>query len=571
MKMTRRRALGALGALGLTAAARGRMRAAAKPSAAAMSKTRVATSEERNLARGVFSPSWESLKQYKTPEWFRDAKFGIWAHWTAQCVPEQGDWYARQMYLQGSKQNKYHVEHYGHPSKVGFKEIDHMWGADQWDPELLMEMYVKAGAKYFMSLANHHDNFDCYDSTYHPWNSTKIGPKRDIVGTWAKVARKHGLRFGASNHSAHAWHWLQTAYGYDPVGPMAGVRYDGFSKRSEGKGQWWNGYDPQDLYVGPTYVLPEGITTEKAAMEWHDQHDRVWSEKAPAMYPGFTNEWFLRAQELVDKYDLDFLYFDDYELPLEQTGLDLTAHFYNGNMARRGGRLEAVVFGKNFTAEHKGAAVLDLERGRAGEILAEPWQTDTCLGEWHYSREVFDQHRYKTAQTVLQMLADIVSKNGNLCLNVPLRGNGTIDSDEAQVLKELAGWFPANGEAIYGTRPFKVFGEGPPDVTKTGGFNESKGRKYTAEDIRFTTKGGKLYAIVLARPQDGAVKIKTLEAGSGALPGGVGKVELLGESGAVTFTAGADALEVRVGGSAPGELPLVLRITPAHADGLQGG
>ena len=170
---------------------------------------------ERAIDRGPFQPNWDSLKQYTTPDWFRDAKFGIWAHWSAQCVPEQGDWYARQMYRQGQPQNDYHVAHYGHPSKVGFMQIDHLWKAEAWDPDELMQLYVKAGAKYFVSLANHHDNFDCFDSAHQPWNSLRVGPKKDIVGTWAKVARKHGLRFGISSHASHAWRWFQTAYGYD--------------------------------------------------------------------------------------------------------------------------------------------------------------------------------------------------------------------------------------------------------------------------------------------------------------------------------------------------------------------
>src|SRR5450759_1012841 len=190
----------------------------------------------RSIAPGPFQPTWDSLKQYQAPDWFRDAKFGIWAHWTAQCVPEQGDWYARQMYLQGSAQNKFHVEHYGHPSKFGFMEIDNLWKAERWEPEALMQLYVKAGAKYFFTLANHHDNFDCYASTHHAWNSVNVGPKKDIVGIWAAIARKHGLRVGVSNHSAHAWHWFQTAYGYDPRRPARGrplrwLRHQGAGQR----------------------------------------------------------------------------------------------------------------------------------------------------------------------------------------------------------------------------------------------------------------------------------------------------------------------------------------------------
>src|ERR1019366_5346717 len=253
----------------------------------------------RSIAPGPFQPTGDSLKQYKAPDWFRDAKFGIWAHWTAQCVPEQGDWYARQMYIQGSAQNKFHVERYGPPSKFGFMEIDNLWKAEKWEPEALMQLYVKAGAKYFFALANHHDNFDCYASTHHAWNSVNVGPKKDIVGIWAASARKHGLRVGVSNHSAHSWHWFQTAYGYDPEGPLAGVRYDAFTTTKEqGKGKWWEGLDPQQLYVGRSMVMPDGIQTIGDANQWHEQHDRLWTEEPPPDNPAFVDNWFLRCQEL---------------------------------------------------------------------------------------------------------------------------------------------------------------------------------------------------------------------------------------------------------------------------------
>jgi len=569
MRISRRAVLGGLAA----AAAGSRRLRALMPFAqnpAAMTD-RVATSAERNVAAGPFQPSWESLKQgYKVPAWFRDAKFGMWAHWTAQCVPEQGDWYARNMYIQGTKQNKFHVANYGHPSKVGFKDIDHLWHAENWQPEYLMDLYVKGGAKYFMALANHHDNLDCYRSTYNNWNSTKVGPKKDIVGTWAEIARKRGLHFGASNHSSHAWHWLQPAFGYDPEGPMAGVRYDGYMKRADGKGLWWDGMDPQELYVGPSIVLPDGIKTEKEAADWHKANDGKWHEDVPPKYPGFANSWFLRTQELVDKYDLDFLYFDDDELPFGQTGLDVVADFYNRNIKKRGGKLEACVFGKQFKPEHLGAAVLDIERGRSSDIRPMPWQTDTCIGDWHYNIETFEKHKYKSAKTVVQMLADIVAKNGNLMLNIPVKGDGTIDSDELKVLNELATWFPANGEAIYGTRPFKISGEGPPEILTTGNFNENKGRAYTSEDIRFTVKDGRLYAIVMEWPDDGKVRIKTLKTGSDLFASEVNKVELLGASDGLKFTRGVDSLEVSLPGRSPRDLPLALRITPANLGMLRG-
>jgi alpha-L-fucosidase len=517
----------------------------------------------RKLAAGPFSPAWESLAQYKAPDWFRDAKFGIWAHWSAQCVPEQGDWYARQMYIEGHPHYAYHVANYGHPSKFGFMEVDNLWKAENWEPEALMRLYVKAGARYFVGLANHHDNFDCYNSKYHGWNSTAIGPKKDIIGIWARVARSHELRFGVTNHSGHAWHWFQTAYGYDPEGPMAGIPYDGFTSKDQGQGKWWEGLDPQQLYTGATMPLPPGMTSNQEALDWHDHHDRVWDEAPPANNQAFVDRWFLRCQDLLDKYRPDLLYFDNGGLPLGQAGLDIAAHYYNSSIANSGGRLEAVLNSKGLSAERAGTMVLDIERGRADHILPFPWQTDTCIGEWHYKRSLFENHTYKTADTVIKMLVDIVSKNGNLLLNIPLRGTGEIDADERAVLDGLASWMPDNGEAIFGTRPFTVFGEGPPDVQGSGNFNERKARPYTAEDIRFTTKGGALYAIALGWPDDGVLKIRTLAAGAAAYPQEIGVVELLGQAGPLKFARGPEGLAVTLPESKPNAYAYALKIRPA--------
>jgi len=201
------------------------------------------------VAEGPFKPEWESLKNYKTPEWFRNAKFGIWAHWGPQCQPESGDWYARGMYEEGSGHYKSHLDHYGHPSKEGFKDIINRWHAENWDPEKLLQLYKRAGAQYFFALANHHDNFDNYDSKYQPWNSVNLGPKKDLIGGWAKATRDAGLKFGVSVHAAHAWSWYEPSQGADKKGPLAGVPYDGKLTKADGKGLWWDGYDPQDLYA----------------------------------------------------------------------------------------------------------------------------------------------------------------------------------------------------------------------------------------------------------------------------------------------------------------------------------
>jgi len=504
-----------------------------------------------------FQPSWDSLQSYETPSWFRDAKFGIWAHWSAQCVPEQGDWYARSMYMQGMPQYEYHCRTYGHPSKFGFMEINNLWKAEHWDPSDLMRLYKDAGAKYFVALANHHDNFDNYDSTHHAWNSVKVGPRRDIVDGWAKAAREHGLRFGVSNHSAHAWHWFQTAYGYDGEGPLQGVRYDAARlTKADGRGKWWEGLDPQELYGSPQMVIPDGIRGAAAVEQWHEQHDRIWTEDPPAHDPEFVRRWSLRCRELLDKYKPDLLYFDNTGLPLGQAGLDIAAYYYNANRQWHGGQLEAVLTAKKLTPGQKHALVDDIERGDSDAIRALPWQTDTCIGDWHYSRTLFEQHRYKSAASVIGRLCDIVSKNGNLLLSIPLRGDGTIDSDERRFLEELAAWMKINGEAIFGTRPWRVFGEGPTKVAG-GHFGEASAAAFTADDVRFTSKGGALFAIALGRPATSRITLKSL---ASHVTGSVERVEMLGSQAPLRFKRDAKGLTLELPQDMHGEHAVAFKI-----------
>jgi alpha-L-fucosidase len=515
--------------------------------------TQAPITNERILAPGPFKPNWESLAaNYHAPEWFRDAKFGIWAHWSAQCVPEQGDWYARNMYIQGTPQYNYHVAHYGHPSKFGFMELDHLWTAEHWDPEKLMALYQKAGAKYFVALANHHDNFDAYDSKYNEWNSVNVGAKKDIVGTWAKIAREHGLRFGVSNHSSHAWHWFQPAYGHDVEGPLAGVPYDAATlTKADGKGKWWEGLDPQNLYAGLRIPMPNNLPTAAVAKDWHAKIDGHWFEIVPPNDNGYSQRWFLRAQDLVDKYHPDLLYFDDEELPLGQYGLDIAAHYYNANI-QHNGKLEAVLNAKRMSPAHAPGLVKDIERGVATGIQAEPWQTDTCIGSWHYDRKIFEQHKYKTTSQVVRMLADIVSKNGNLLLSVPVRGDGTIDADETAFLDGMAKWMAVNGEAIFSTRPWEIYGEGPsteenPEAGHFGGAKDVRSKPYTAADMRFTVKGGALYAIGLEVPADKNVLIKSLATHSSHVAGRkVTAVSLLGYDGKLSWTQDESGLRVQL-------------------------
>lgn len=481
------------------------------------------------LSAGAVAPTWESLaSHYRVPDWFRDAKFGIWAHWGAQCQPEWGDWYARLMYVPGRQpwfppESAYdhHLRHYGHPSRTGFIDVIGEWKAEHWDPEYLINRYAAAGARYFMAMGCHHDNFDNYASRHHGWNSTRVGPKKDIVGGWEPLVRQAGLKFGVSNHSSHAWHWYQVAYGYDPEGPMRRRRYDAYWLRTKhGRDRFWDGLDPQELYTGPYYVPPPGIRTNAEMMAWHDQRDGQWIEAAPPANPGFVRKWLLRQNQLVDDYRPDLVYFDDTGLPLGQAGLEAAAHFYN-----RSGAEDVVLFGKKLEGLQRRAIVEDVERGWVDEIRELPWQTDTCIGNWHYSRRIYEENAYKTPKQVIQRLADVVSKNGNLLLNIPVRGDGTIDDKEEKIVDAITAWTRRNGEAIFGTRPWRKFGEGPTKPPE-GMLNEDQAKPFTAEDIRFTQKGGALYAIFMEWPEhESSISSLATRATPDAA---IEKVELLG-------------------------------------------
>jgi alpha-L-fucosidase len=510
------------------------------------------------IESGPFKPDWASLEQYKVPDWFRDAKFGIWAHWGPQCQPERGDWYARGMYQAGSDQYKYHLEKYGHPSKFGFKDVINEWKAESWQPEELVSLYKKAGAQYFMALANHHDNFDLYNSKHQPWNSTKMGPKKDLIAGWAKAAKNNGLPFGVSVHAAHAWLFMDTAQRADKNGPLAGVPYDGKITKADGKGKWSDGYDPQDLYAQNHPLSAK----EDTGAQW------AWGNGAIVPDAAYCEKFYNRTMELIDKYGPELIYFDDTVLPLvpiSDVGLKLAAHHYNSSI-KRNGKLKAVIYGKILNEQQRKCMVWDIERGQSNKIEPLPWQTDTCIGSWHYDRRIYDKKRYKTAKTVIHTLADVVSKNGNFLLNIPVRGDGTIDSEERAIVEEIADWMKINSEGIFGTRPWTVFGEGPATdscapLTKEG-FNEGKGKPFTADDIRFTTKAGKLYAIALGWPGEQGSLIKSLGLSSAQLNGRkVTDVSLLGYPDKLEWVQTADGLKVKMPAQQPCKNAVVLKIS----------
>ncbi len=527
----------------------------------------IVSTAEQPVAEGKFEPSWASLRQYEVPEWFRDAKFGIWAHWGPQCEPERGDWYARHLYFEngplwGANVTASHREQYGHPSQAGFKDVINEWKAENWDPQKLVALYKRAGAQYFFALANHHDNLDLWDSKYQPWNSVRVGPQKDLIAGWAQAARANGLKFGVSVHASHAWSWYEPSQGADQKGPHAGVPYDGKLTAADGKGTWWEGLDPQDLYEQRHAPAP-GFEDPKTIHQ-------IWEWQSPATPPdqAYCEKFYNRTIDLIDRYEPDLLYFDDTALPLwpiSDAGLKIAAHFYNRNNARTGD--DGVLFGKILQPDQRQCMVWDIERGQSNVIEPEPWQTDTCIGSWHYDRGIYENNGYKSAKTVVHILIDVVSKNGSLLLSVPLRGDGTPDEHEIAIVEGIADWMQVNQEAIHGTRPWKVLGEGPQLANvkplQGPGFNEGQKSELTAADIRFTRKGDTVYAFVMGAPT-GAIRIQSLGTSAGLIDSGIGSISLLGSDEEPVWSQTDEALVIEAPQTIPNDIAVVFAITPAQ-------
>ena len=481
-------------------------------------------------AAARFEPTWESLQHYRCPQWFRDAKLGLFAHWGPQSVPKQGDWYARYMYIEGSRQYKHHLAHYGHPSKFGYKDIIPLWKAENWDPDALIARYKKAGAKYFVALGCHHDNFACWNAKNHRWNSMNFGPKKDIVGLWRKATVQAGLPFGVTEHIAWSWSWFNVNKGADKSGPYAGVPYDGNDPKF------------QDLYHEP-----------------HEENDAHYPLHAPEIW---KQRWYERVRDLVEQHQPDLL-FTDGGIPFGQYGLRQVANFYNDNMARHGGKLEAVYNLKSvkhgagvgsYGEYQDGVGVLDLERGVVDGIRSEPWQCDTSVGDWYYREDL----PYRSVESVIHMLADVVSKNGNMLLNFQLLPDGTLDAKADQLLENFTKWMAVNSVAIHATRPWKVFGEGPTTI-KSGELQERLMKTFTANDIRFTTKGDALYAICLGIPEQD-VAIKALGTAAGLWQQPITRVRVVGSAEALQWSREGEHLRIKLPRQQPCASALVFEI-----------
>jgi alpha-L-fucosidase len=424
-----------------------------------------------------------------------------------------GDWYARHMYMQGTDQYYHHWRVYGHPSKHGWKDMVRLWKAERFDPEVLMQRYVDAGAKYFCAQAVHHDNFDNWHSTHHPWNAVQVGPHKDIVGLWRDAARNAGLPFGVSEHLGATFSWWSHNKGHDTTGPYAGVPYDGAEQAYE------------SLY------LPNGAEPRLA-----NQGQRWYTDN-----PWWHERWFDRIKDLVDAYQPDLLYSDG-TVPFGPWGLGIVAHLYNSSVSRHGDNL-AVYTHKDRSPLVRKIGILDIERQVQREVSPYPWQTDTCVGGWFY-----DVRRiYKSSTQVIEMLVDIVAKNGNLLLNLPQRPDGTLDDECLAILDDLATWNAVNGEGIHGTRPWDVGMEG--DVNAPEGRFREEELAWQPTDYRFTARDNTIYAFQMGWPQDGKALIKSFASGGGTCGyrlklADVRAVDLLGYPGSLSFEQVSEGLMI---------------------------
>ncbi|MFC1763300.1 alpha-L-fucosidase [Planctomycetota bacterium] len=467
-----------------------------------------------------FEPSWESLQQYEVPDWYQDAKFGIFIHWGGYAVPAHGsEWYPRNMYNRDSSLFKHHQETWGDQSEFGYKDFLPLFKAEKWDPEAWAELFAASGARYVMPVAEHHDGFAMYDSSHTKWDAKEMGPKRDICGELAEAVRKRDMKFCVSSH--YAWNWRY--YFYE----------DGFDN------------------VNPAYA---GL------------YGRRHAEDAPADAE-FLAHWYARTKELIDKYQPAVLWFDfGFCWPEFEPGRrEIAAYYYNKQ--KEWGKGVALNY-KRWTKPEKGVtevafpagtAVLDLEREKSPHIREFFWQTDTSISKksWGY----IENDSFKSPNQLIDDLVDIVSKNGCMLLNVGPRPDGTIPQEAQDILLTMGRWLMTNGDAIYGTRPWILSGEGPTG-TAEGHLSENKNKPYTSKDIRFTQDGKYLYLIALDWPIDQSLTVTSLKEGQAVGSKGIKSISLLNSEKKLKWSQDATALTITLPKDRPGDFAYVLKITP---------
>jgi alpha-L-fucosidase len=478
--------------------------------------------------QGPFRPDWESLQDYEAPAWYRDAKFGIFIHWGAYSVPAFGsEWYPRMMYVKGSPEYRHHIETFGTQDKFGYKDFIPMFKAEHFDPAAWAELFKKAGAKYVVPVAEHHDGFAMYDSGLSDWTVLKMGPHRDTSGELAKAVRAVGLHFGVSSHRVE-----------------------------------------HNFFLGPGRTIPSDVNDPQYAMLYGPAHNWFMNPSGTPLNNDFTyvssewsDDWLARSAELVKKYNPDIVYFDWWigQASIRANLTRFAAFYYNSSL-KQGDHVGVINYKDYAMQDH--SAVLDLERGQLGDIRPLPWQTDTSVSNksWGY----INDDTFKSPEFIVHQLIDIVSKNGNLLLNIGPRSDGTIPDEVQRVLLDVGAWLNMNGEAIYGTRPWRVYGEGPTKVA-AGSFHDTDTTNYKPEDFRFTTKGDSLYVIGLAWPANGEAVVRSLAASAGSSR--VRSVRLLGNDAELKFDQRVDGLHVQLPAQSPSKYAYVVRVSfdqPAH-------
>jgi alpha-L-fucosidase len=476
---------------------------------------------DRLAYAGPFRPDWESLQKYEVPDWYKDAKFGIFIHWGVYAVPAFGnEWYPRNMYNEGTDEFKHHIATYGPQDKFGYKDFVPMFKAEKFDPAAWAKLFKDAGAKYVVPVVEHHDGFAMYDSSLSDWTVVKMGPHRDTAGDLAKAVRAEGLHFGASSHRVE--HNFFLGVGRRISSDVNDSKFADF-------------YGPAHNWLEAKGSTPVSNDFTYVSAQW-------------------TADWLARSAEIVEKYHPEIMYFDWWiGQPSVRAQLVRFAAFYYNASRQYSGQAGVINFKDYALQEH--SAVLDIERGQLSDVRPLYWQTDTSISNksWGYIRD----DTFKSPQFVVHQLIDIVSKNGNLLLNIGPRSDGTIPEEVRQVLLDVGSWLKVNGDAIYGTRPWRIYGEGPTKVA-AGSFHDTDTAEYKPEDFRFTTKGNVLYVIELAWPSTGEAVIHSLGTAPGARK--ISTVALLGSDAAPEFNQQPDGLHIKLPGQAPGKFAYAFRI-----------
>jgi alpha-L-fucosidase len=507
------------------------------------------------MATGPFQPTWESISQNYTdyPSWLREAKFGIWVHFGPQATGMSGDWYARRMYVEGETAYKNHLRDFGHPALPGngYKDILRNWNPIKLNPDQLVKLYHSAGARFLFVQGVHHDNFDLWDSRYQPWNSVNMGPKRDLLGEWSKAVKKANMHFGVAFHHEYTWWWYESAFRSDSAGKYAGIPYDGKLTLADGKGKWWDGYDPRMLYginlreykgIGVSRYAPaKGIFTQ------HLDYAR-W----------YATNWALRILDVINKYDPDFIYTDGNSTQpfsglKSGTGYKsdamprVVASYYNQALYKHG-NTDVFSIVKFHPAGRKGI-VTTFEGNYPKEIKTDQvWIGENALGDWYYAPDFV-----YSADAIIRFLLECVSRDGNYAVSIPITPDGSLDPACVKMLDEIGSWIKINGAGIYGSKAWARFGEG--DELKDGKIRTMPtgniGKKqadfvFEPSDFRFTQgKDGNIYAFCMTMPQKGTVlKIKSLGGRTGLLSGKVKTVNLVGSNKKLTWKQKEDALYI---------------------------